>query len=307
MLSERRLRLSAAEGVLCFSCVRNEAERLPNFLDHHRRLGVGHFLFVVNDSADASLDLLLSEGDCSVWTVDASYKAARFGMDWIGWLLARFGQGRWCLTLDADELLIYPHWQARGLADLVAHLEATGRASFGTLSVDLYPQGPLSASRFEPGGDPLAALGYLDGGPYRRTPQPDLGVDLFQGGVRDRVFFAQAPRRAPTMNKVPLVKWHWRYAYRNSTHSVLPPRLNAVFADDLLSGALLHTKFLPSVVARSAEEKLRQQHFARAEAHDAYYDTLSADPVLWSEPHSVAYTGWRQLVEMGLMSDGPWA
>ena len=146
---------------------------------------------MVNDSTDASLDLLLSERDCSVWTVDASYKAARFGMDWICWLLARFGQGRWCLTLDADELLIFPHWQSRGLGDLVAHLEAAGRASFGTLSIDLYPRGRLGASRFEPGDDPLAALGYFDGGAYRRMSQPDLGVDLFQGGVRDRVFFAR--------------------------------------------------------------------------------------------------------------------
>ena len=184
-----------------------------------------------------------------------------------------------------------------------------GRQSFGTLTVDLYPKGPLGSSGFQAGMDPLVALPYFDGSPYRRTAQPDLKVDLFQGGVRDRIFFQEAPHRAPTMNKVPLVKWHWRYAYRNSTHSVLPPRLNDVFSGpdrEIMSGVLLHTKFLPSVRARSVEEKSRRQHFARSEAHDAYYDAIAADPELWSEAASTRYQGWRQLVDLGLMSAGSW-
>ena len=292
-------------GVLCLSCIRNEVARLPYFLGHHRGLGVSHFLFVVNDSDDGSADLLAAEPDCSVWITDASYKSSRFGMDWIGWLLAHYGRGHWCLTLDADELLIYPRCEERPLPTLVSQLEGDDRSSFGTLTVDLYPQGPLGADSGL--ADPIEALPFFDPHLYRTTPQPHLGVDLYQGGVRDRFFFADAPLRAPTMNKVPLVKWHWRYAYRNSTHSVLPPRLNSVFGPDALSGAILHTKFLPSVVARSREEKVRRQHFARAESHDAYYDRLAAGPVLWSEKHSVRYAGWRQLVELGFMNAGPWA
>lgn len=282
---------------------------MPHFLTHYRGLGVRHFLFVVNDNTDHSDEFLADQPDCSVWTTDASYKSARFGMDWIGWLLARHGGGRWCLTVDADELLIYPHWTDRPLPALCEHLDDLGYESFGALSVDLYPKGRLSAGGFQPGTDPLHSLTYLDGGAYRQTPQPDLRVDLFQGGVRDRVFFEAAPRRAPTMNKVPLVKWHWRYAYRNSTHSVLPPRLNDVFSlprTDTVSGALLHTKFLPSVVARSVEEKARQQHFARSTAHDAYYDALSGDPDFWSAPHSTAFAGWEQLVDLGFISPGNW-
>jgi len=293
--------------VLCFSCIRNEMDRLPHFLAHHRKLGVAHFLFVVNETTDGSLAFLADQADCSVWTTDRSYKDARFGMDWIGWLLARYGNGHWCLTLDADELLIYPHWQDRNLRELTTHLEASGRLSFGTLTVDLYPKSRISASIG--GGDPLEALDHLDHKQYRRTPQHDLQVDLFQGGVRDRVFFADAPRRAPTMNKVPLVKWYWRYAYRNSTHSVLPPRINRVLSlpdQSVLSGALLHTKFLPNVVSRSIEEKQRRQHFARAGAHDAYYDALSADPILWSQEHSLRFEGWQQLVDLGLMAQGDW-
>jgi hypothetical protein len=129
-----------------------------------------------------------------------------------------------------------------------------------------------------------------------------------QGGARARAFFSGTPRKAPTLNKIPLVRWHWRYAYVNSTHSLLPPRLNRVYATDggmLTSGVLLHTKFLPGIVDRSREEKARGEHFADGAQYASYYDRLTADPVLHS-PASTRYTGWRQLEALGLMSRGGW-
>ena len=92
--------------VLAFCVLRNEAERLPHFLSHYRRLGVAHFLVVDNASDDGSA-ALLDAPDISVWQTGASYKAARFGLDWLNWLLLRHGHGHWCLTVDADEILVY--------------------------------------------------------------------------------------------------------------------------------------------------------------------------------------------------------
>ena len=94
--------------VLCFACVRNEAQRLPHFLAHNRSLGVRHFLVVDNDSTDSTARLLDDQPDISVWRTRASYKASRFGMDWLTWLMLRHGHGHWCLTLDADEILFAP-------------------------------------------------------------------------------------------------------------------------------------------------------------------------------------------------------
>ena len=110
------------------------------------------------------------------------------------------------------------------------------------------------------------------------------------------------------MGKTPLVKWHWRYAYVSSTHSLLPRHLNHVYDDqggELTSGVLLHTKFLPSVLKRAAEEKLRGEHFANSHLYDRYYDSLSADPDLWCE-RSTKLISWHQLEAMGLMSKGNW-
>ena len=298
----------APGDILCFLCIRNEASRLPHFLAHHRSLGVRHFLAVDNASTDGSGDLLARQPDVSLWRTDASYKASRFGMDWLTWLMLRHGSGHWCLTLDADELFIYPYWQTRPLSALTGWLATQGRDSLGALTVDMYPDGPVSQGRVGPNDNPIDHLAWFDAGNYQVQVQPRMRNLWIQGGARARAFFAENPRRAPTLNKTPLVRWHWRYAYVNSTHSLLPPRLNQVYATDggeLTSGVLLHTKFLPEITDRSAEEKARGEHFADAAQYAAYYDRLTADPVLHTQA-STRYTGWRQLEALGLMSRGGW-
>jgi hypothetical protein len=288
--------------------MRNEIARLPYFLDHHRRLGVDHFLVVDNASDDGTADHLAAQPDVSLWTTRASYRLSRFGVDWLTWLQAKYAHGHWCLTLDADEILIYPHHDTRPLRALTDWLDEDGTRSFGALMLDLYPKGPLGAEPYTPGDDPVTVLPWFDRGNYMIQRQPLLQNLWVQGGARARMFFAKDPRRAPTLNKTPLVRWDRRYAYVSSTHSLLPRRLNHVYDEtggEKTSGVLLHTKFLPTVVEKSREEKTRREHFENSALYQAYYDGLIANPDLWCA-WSSRYTGWRQLEAMGLMSKGTW-
>lgn len=299
----------AKGDILLFMTCRNEALRLPYLLSHYRRLGVRHFLIVDNASTDATASLLAAEPDVSLWGTAASYKAARFGMDWMNGLLLRYGCGHWCLTVDADELLIYPNWETRPLPALTEWLDDHQIAAYPAMMLDLYPKGPLGQTCYRAGQDPTEVLDHFDGGNYTQRYQPKLKNLWIQGGPRARAFFRDAPRRAPTLGKVPLVKWHWRYAYLSSTHSLLPPTLNRALYDtqggEAPSGLLLHTKFLESIVAKSQEEKIRQEHFANSKLYDEYYSALMSAPTLWTE-HSSKLTGWRQLEAKGLMSRGGW-
>ena len=61
-LDNRSLRLDADE-ILAFVCVRDEALRLPWFLEYYRQAGVDHFFVVDNGSSDGSTDYLLSQPD----------------------------------------------------------------------------------------------------------------------------------------------------------------------------------------------------------------------------------------------------
>lgn len=292
--------------VLAVTVLRNEIAHLPGFLDHYRALGVAHFLMVDNASDDGSDRFLADQPDVSLWRCANSYRAARFGLDWAGAILWRHGRGHWCLTVDADELLVYPDHDRMDLSGLCARLEADGRPGMGAVMLDLYPTGPLGTADAPEGAALTERLPWFDPGPWRSSrvePRRNLWL---QGGPRDRVFFADRPRRAPTMNKLPLMRWSRRHVYVNSTHSMLPPWLNLIYdgpGDPRLSGVLLHGKFLPQIVGKSIEELGRAQHFADPAAYRDYHRRVAEGPVL-HHAGSLRYRGWRQLVDLGLMGTG---
>lgn len=292
--------------ILLFATLRNEAARLPHFLDHYRSLGVAHFLLVDNDSADGSAALLAGAPDVSLWRTGASYRAARFGMDWLGWLLICHGHGHWCLTVDVDELLVYPGCDTRPLPELTRWLDGRNIPAMATIMLELFPKGPLGTP-VPAGTDPVSALGWFDSDGYDWTCQPRFRNISIRGGPRRRVFFADRPELAPHLHKTPLVRWNRRHAYLSSTHLLLPRRLNRGHDARLNrpTGALLHTKFLPDVVARAAEEKTRREHFTHAGRYEGYYDALIAGPDLW-HPGAVRYDGWQILEKLGLISRGDW-
>ncbi|RRH78610.1 glycosyltransferase family 2 protein [Falsigemmobacter faecalis] len=303
-----RTRAIAPGAILLFATLRNEENRLPWFLAHYRRLGVTQFLIVANNCTDGSEALLRDQPDVSLWRSTASYKASRFGMDWMNGLLARYGHGHWCLTVDADELLIYPHWETRPLPALTDWLDAQEIPALGTMMLDLYPEGPLGEMPSRPGQDPLETIPWFDSGNYTLKRQSKLGNLWIQGGPRARAFFSPAPHRAPTLGKVPLVRWHWRYAYVSSTHTLLPRHLNdraATTGGEDISGLLLHTKFLSTIVEKSREEAIRGEHFENSSLYNGYYTALSSAPQLQTK-HSMRYQGWRGLEALGLMSRGGW-
>jgi len=302
--SDNRTRI-APRDILLFATLRNEHPRLPYFLRYYRRLGVGHFLLIDNGSTDGGAAYLKAQPDVTLWQTEKSYRRARYGVDWLNWLRRRHGHGRWCLTVDIDELLVYPFCDTRPLAALTDWLDASSIRSFGALLLDLYPREGTPPCR--PGDDPVEAAPWFDTGNYQISRNTLYGNLWVQGGPRARAYFADTPHEAPALNKIPLVKWHRRYAYASSTHMLLPRGLNRVYDEwggEKTSGVLLHTKFIEAFGERVAEEAVRGEHFARAREYRAYEQGASLG--LWND-WSERYRNWRQLEDMGLMSTGNWA
>ncbi|MEM7240713.1 MAG: glycosyltransferase family 2 protein [Pseudomonadota bacterium] len=283
--------------------------RLPYWLNFHRALGVRHFLIVDNDSSDGTSNFLADQSDVSLWSTKARYRDARFGLDWSSYLQLKFGAGHWCLLLDADELLIYPFHDTHNLYTLTEEMEKRNQIALGCLMLDMYAKDGLGRGNYVSGTDPISVLSNFDVGPYRsvrQAPRQNLWV---QGGMRERAFFAHNPRQSPTLNKIPLVNWKRAYAYTNSAHAALPPHMNLQYdgptESKRITGALLHTKFLPEIVERSEIEKKRGQHFHTPEIFDRYYDAIQNKPNVWSE-HSATYEGWQQLEDLSLITRAGW-
>ena len=304
-----RLGKIGSDDILLFSTLRNEMDRLPHFLRHYRKQGVGHFLIVDNCSGDGSGEYLRAQPDVSLWRAEASYRRARYGMDWLNRLLMVHGHGHWCVTVDPDELLVFPFCDTRPLRALTDWLDSSGLRSFSAMLLDLYPRGDLTAEPESDMTDPLAAACWFDPGNYRMQRNPVYHNLWIQGGPRERAFFAEQPQRAPALNKIPLVRWERGYAYASSTHMLLPRSLNMVYDEaggEKASGCLLHAKFLSTFVEKSAEELTRRQHYADSHEYKAYHSGLRDGPEFWCE-QSCELRDWRQLEELGLISTGNWA
>ncbi|WP_170771586.1 glycosyltransferase family 2 protein [Ruegeria lacuscaerulensis] len=295
--------------ILLVSVVRNEKIRLPYFLDYYRKLGVDHFLFVDNDSEDGTGAFLANQPDVSLWSTDASYRRATFGIDWSNYLLRKYAHGHWVLTVDPDEFFIYPFCDTRPIRALTDWLNGCAVRSFGTMLVDMYPRGPVDDEPYREGQDPFEIARWFDAGNYMITKNPEYGNLWIQGGPRARTFFRDTPEKAPALNKIPLVKWDRRYVYVSSTHSLLPRGLNQVYDEwggEKASGALLHAKLIDTLGAKALEEMQRGQHYRKSGEYRAYAEGLEDQTVFWCD-WSEKYINWRQLEILGLMSKGNWA
>ena len=304
-----RTNLIRPNAILLFSTLRNERIRLPYFLHYYRGLGINHFLMVDNDSTDGSREYLAQQPDVSLWTTSHSYKRSRFGVDWLNWLQMRYAHGHWSLVVDPDEFFVYPFSDTRPLRALTDWLDASSIKSFSAMLLDMYPKGPFDAHPYAEGQDPFEIAPHFDSGNYTITRNHLYGNLWIQGGPRARMFFADAPERAPALNKIPLVKWHRDYAYVSSTHMLLPRGLNLVYDEwggEKASGCLLHAKFLDTFPVKAAEEMSRAQHYANSHEYRAYQSGIATQPDLWCK-WSESYINWRQLEILGLMSKGNWA
>ncbi|SOC15087.1 glycosyltransferase family 2 protein [Rhodobacter maris] len=295
--------------VIVFCTLRNERVRLPYFLRYYRDLRVGHFIFVDNGSDDGSREYLTEQEDCTVFSTHASYKASAFGIDWLNHLLRIYGTGHWTLTVDPDEFFVYPFCDTRPIDALTDWLDTYAIRSFPAMLIDMYPKGPIDAEPYREGQNPFEIASWFDAGNYMISRNPKMHNLWIQGGPRARVFFAGEPIAAPSLNKIPLVKWQRGYVFASSTHMILPRGLNMVYdawGGEKPSGCLLHAKFLSPLSGKVAEEMERREHYAGSREYEAYRAQLSHEPDLWTK-WSERYINWRQLEILGLMSKGNWA
>jgi len=187
--------VASRQEIRAFARCRDERLRLPAFLKHYRDLGVGRFFIVDNDSSDGTTDYLAEQPDVRLFRTANRYSEASSGTDWLNALLAEFGVGFWCLTVDIDELLVYPGSEHASLHTLTAYLEQHGHEALACLLLDLYPRGPLRECSYESGGDLLAAAPYFDVGPYERSAVFLCPEVLIRGGMRERIFYPEVRTR----------------------------------------------------------------------------------------------------------------
>ncbi len=203
-LDERSIRDSDTE-LRAVLVVRNESLRLPQLLDHHRKLGVDRFFVVDNDSSDGTRDCLLAQPDVHVFFTDGSFRDEK--ALWRLELLESYCEDRWTLHLDGDELFVFPDCEELSLRDFCHFAESEEARGVVAPLVDMYPPEPLDALDYEPGTSLIEACPYFDAVGYdlihrRKKVSPPFRL---YGGARARVLYEGGRRK--TSPRVRLADW----------------------------------------------------------------------------------------------------
>jgi hypothetical protein len=254
-----------AEPIGVVLAARNEMTMLPHLLDHYRGLGVRAFYAVDNVSDDGSREWLLAQPDVVVYSAAGEYRTSHYGVTWQQTVLGHHFLGRWAVVADADEFLIYPGWRQRGLAELVAAVEAEGADAVPLRMVDMYPFGSLEEADFAT-RPPFEAAPWMDQPPVQeaRLTRCFYSNRVQQvSGLRHRLLPDSEPNSF-VAEKVALLRYQPWLRVSEGLHSAANVRLStqpAVFA---------HFKYHAGFRRKILEEIARGQHFNGAAEYRRY-------------------------------------
>ncbi|KAB0538982.1 hypothetical protein HNQ68_001548 [Pseudochrobactrum saccharolyticum] len=292
-------------SIILFCCLRNEKLRMPYFFDYYKKLGVDHFIIVDNDSNDGFIEYCNKLDNVTLYHTQSSYKNAKFGMLWLNFLLKKYGTNHWCVVVDPDEFLVYPHMQTRSLKALASFLEEEKRECFHAIMIDAYSDKNLAATTLNEGDNPFEVCPYFDKDGYIQTSSWGGGTWI-RGGPRMRVYFSDKPSKSPALNKIPFIKWRSDFHYNMSMHDAYPIYLNQAHTPGSVSptGALFHFKLVGSLIDKANEEMKRKEHYAAGVEYEKYQ--FSESPIFYTDGISVTYKNDEQLIKLGLMTPGSW-
>lgn len=180
------------DGPIIVAVARDEMARLPDYLRHHRAIGIRHFLIVDNGSTDGSSEYLDAQPDVTRFFSTGHFPT--FKQVFRPWLADRYGDGRWVLAPDLDEHFVYPGWPNIRLDSLLDHWDRQGFEAVFAPMVDMYSDDPLCEISTGPDARLVEVYPLFDAEGYwiappkpstmKRSPTPPM---ILFGGARTRL------------------------------------------------------------------------------------------------------------------------
>lgn len=226
---------------IVISVVKNEFDRLYDFLRHYRAAGIERFVFIDNGSTDGTVEFLRAQPDVDLYSRPGKFDW-RLKQGWINKAVSLYGFGRWYMYLDADEHLVFDGLGERTFRDLALLMEQRGILRVRGFLVDMYSDEPILQSRYEAHAPLIEAYRFFDLNSYKEERYRE--VISIKGGPRTRVFGRSEPKFKPEMTKYPLFKVS-EGEFMANPHHIWP------YYGNFSSGrfiAILHFKFLPGVM-----------------------------------------------------------
>lgn len=182
-ISECETRNEDRRKPILICVLKNDIEKLRLFMDHYRKRGINHFVFLDNLSTDGTFEYLLEQKDADVYRCEHSFTADR-KIAWVNRLIAEYGISKWYLMVDSDEFFTYFGESRFQFDDVVQKAEEKGFKRLGVVHLDMYPREGLFETNSRE--DFIKTYCYFDKDTYTYAKSP-RGMKI-AGGPRKRVF-----------------------------------------------------------------------------------------------------------------------
>ena len=283
---------STGSSIRLFTVVRDEATRIPWFLDFYRALGVNRFFFVDNGSTDGTRELLLSQPDVHVFYTDTKYSEGASGIVWLNELMNKFGRKGWNLYADVDEALVFPNSERDGLHYLTRYMEKYGQEALPAFMLDMHARRGFAHSK-----SGLVERDFVEAYPFFCA---DFRVEAtfmaphyeVRGGGREHFF-----QDRTVQTKTPMIKGGRGIHFLGSSHTISP----AVISD--VSAALLHFRMTDQFFAELDNDISHAHRAWHCDLRQVGYLTGEhKKPEAIGNPRMGFYENSDSLVRAGLIS-----
>jgi len=284
-----------------FVIARNEALRLPYFLNYYSTLGVDRFFLIDNNSTDNTREIALTYKNVHVFKIDESYKNH---WTWMEFFLEKYGKNRWCMVVDVDELLHFPYSESLSIKKLISYFDLNHYTAIRSLLLDVYSDKAITDTFYKQNENPLKICHFFDLEFniktikfFDRKKWRYFDSKAYFGGVRKRVFENNDnPDYCCNLTKFSLFKYSHSIYLFQGMHGIS----GANIAD--IEGVVMHTKFLHDFKIRVNEESVREEHFNNAMEYKIYNNNIQKDEKLTLKYEgSVKYKNTKQLIDLGMM------
>jgi len=260
---KKRKQTEAQEPIL-ICAVKNDLAKIKLQVEHHRKIGVKHFIYIDNISSDGTFEWLKEQEDVTLYKVETSFNAG-IKAGWQHLAVKQEGYDKWYLILDSDELFAYPGMENINIQKYLNFLEKKGMTAITTPLVDMYRKGNIFTTDFiENIRDEYC---FFDTIYYVESKSTNKH---YNGGPRFRIFSM----------KNQLVKY-----------SLLKMEKNMIFITNILfpyhknfeakvAAFLLHYKFLPNDTQKYIEIAEKGNYWQGSKEYKTYIEFYKQNPNL---------------------------
>ena len=295
--------------VLCV--VRDGQYYMESFIEHYLSKGIKHIVFLDNGSNDQTISIAKRYKQVTILSCLLPYR--KYEIPFALYLINRFGNRRWSLRVDIDELFDFPFSDRIGLSSLLSYFNSYGYTAAVTQMLDMFScqimNNPLSSRpknlcdvyRYYNVNDIKKERYGSHFGNSNMVSNQHIGA--YFGGIRKRKF--DLHRVCLTKHSLiyydkkvkPVFKKNNRILGHPSAHGVAKAKL----AD--LTCVLYHFKFNSGLHEQAKFAVKENNHYRQSLEYRRYLDVLNDTPGLNMKDDDAAILGSvNDLVENGFLN-----